>query len=458
MSLFNTHLEKEQILSIIESSHPRFTLLGIGGVSMSSIARILVARGIEVVGYDLAPSPVTTELASSGIPITYDPCDSLLTSTNAIVYSLAIPKTHPAVIRAAEQGIPLISRANLLGVLTLDYSTRITVAGTHGKSTTTALISHILSLASVDHTAICGAPLSCGSPLLLGSRPATVVLEACEYKDSLLCLYPTVGVLTSVELDHTDYFPDLSAVRSSFARYLSACRVCVVSADIPGLDSIRPHHIPSVTFGFSQHSDYCCSDIRVFDTGTAFSVKNRGKTYTASIPMLGAHNCLNATCAIATCALLGISPQISISAISTFSGVHRRLTCLSSNPVPLFYDYAHHPTEISFAISAVKALYSPVTVVFRPHTYTRTRDLLRDLATALRLGDHTLILPVYPARESPIPGIDNFALAKAVGSSASAVDFSSADSAIEQVKEGALLLLGAGDLSPLAVLRTLKVV
>lgn len=447
MSTSNTHFDKSYLRSLLLREGCTLTLLGIGGVSLSAIAQSLALRSVRVKGYDSTPSPITSFLMEQGIFVTFDPLDPTLLKTDAVVYSLAISEDHPTVRGAKARGIPLISRADLLGAILLDFPHRVSVGGTHGKSTTTAILYHLLSCAAHSPTVFCGAPI--GGSCFHKGQGDTVIAEACEYGRSLLCFDSTLAVLTSLELDHTDTYSSISDLRSTFRTFLSRARWALVCTEVQDFEELVDPAVPLTTYGFSPDADFSCQITRFFDTGVAFSIKNNGFTHQAYLPMLGSHNASNATAAVAAAALLGVPLKDSIPHLRSFPGLHRRLTRLNNPHLPTYYDYGHHPTEITEAISALAHLPKPLTVIFRPHTFTRTRDLMDGFASALRLADRSFILPIYPAREAPIQGVTSEALAHRVGMTSAAIDFPEAARLLPTLKDGSLLLIGAGDMSPL---------
>lgn len=359
----------------------------------------------------------------------------------------------------------LISRAQLLGALMSAYPTRISVSGSHGKSTTTAIVERILTEAGRAHTAISGATLSSGAAY--SDEGGDVFLtEACEYKDSFLSLEPTHQIVTSVALDHTDYFESLGDIRRSFITAVRRALIAVVnlddevSADIvrelvgakydtpPGYNDENGGKSPEtvITYGKSAEADFRIHSVRREGEITRFSLTHGSHTYTLTTPLIGEFNLYNIAAAVALADSIGICPDSITRAVGGFLGIERRLSLLGyTQGTAIFYDYAHHPDELRAVITALKERYGTLALIFRPHTYSRTQSLWSDFVGALSLADRVILLDVYPARESAIEGVTSQRLAESVKGALYCPDPTLAAELVFADRYGAIALLGAGE-------------
>jgi len=443
-------LSQKEIRAILSDPSAVIHFVGIGGVSTSSLASLLLARGYRVSGSDNQLSPRLESLRSSGAAIHAGHDPGFVRGSSLVVYSHAISQKNPELIAAHTLGIPSVSRSELLGALMLDYPERIGVSGTHGKSTVTAMLDSILSLASQDPTTLCGADLTCGSPLRMGGD-GILLYEACEYKDSFLDFHPTVAVGLNIEYDHADYFPDLDSLCRSFIKAFSSdLRFCVLNADDAGIDSIIPYVTSrSVTFGRDHTNDYTYKINGFTDHGYGFSLERAGRElFRTELPMIGIHNVYNATAAAVTAIELGVDPMICADALAGFRGIGRRLQRVGERRGrPVYYDYAHHPTEIKVGINALRmSTHGPITVIFQPHTYSRTKALWQDFVRALSLADRVILTDIYPAREDPIEGVSSRALAESIGECATFSSLYDLNRVIDASADGAIVVMGAGDM------------
>ncbi len=431
----------------LETEGARIHFIGILGAGMRPLAELMLARGYTVSGSDLA-SP--ERLLDPRIEFKRGHSPELASLCDLGVVSLAVPEDDPELAAMRSRGIPTVYRAELLGAVTSEFRTAVGVAGSHGKSTVTAMLAY--TLAALSPTVMCGAELPTGSGLMLGGDK-TIVYEACEYRDAFLATHPTVALLLNLELDHTDYFKDIEALRASFFAFASRADLTVYNADDEGLRPVtRRLEGRAVSFGVSPSADY-----RFEITGrgrrTRFTLTHLGVLIGEfSLSLLGDFNIYNAVAALVTASELGLSVTEPVASLSEFSGIPRRLERIGAlGGISVIYDYAHHPTEISAGIRAVRASgASHITAVFRPHTYSRTAALWDDFVDALSLADRVIMLDVYAAREDAIDGIDSARLAAAIGERA--VYAESAEQALyllRQERTDRIILMGAGDLSEL---------
>ena len=447
MSIFNSDFKTEQILSVLKDVEGRVHFIGILGSGMYPLARLLYNRGYKISGSDACAREDNYE-DENGINITR-PWDNLEKDVTMAVYSLAIDEENPEILTARSRGIPLVSRAQLLGAIMSLFATRVSVSGSHGKSTVTALVDHILTTARIAHTTVLGAKLSSGESFVdLGGQ--IFLAEACEYKDSFLRLSPTHQIITSVELDHTDYFKDIDAIRASFLQAARNARHTLINCDdiVASLiaDEIKGEKPDtSLTYGRKNGVDYRACDIEMVGETTRFSVKTRDKTFHLTTSLIGEFNLYNITAAVAMADMLGVDKAEIEKAVESFCSIERRLTLISEiDGVSVYYDYAHHPSEIRAIVGALKERYGRVTLIFRPHTYSRTAALWWDFVTELGRADRVVLLDIYPAREPPIEGVSSERLAPCIKNAV----FSHKNEAVKTAlsyKTDVIALIGAGE-------------
>jgi len=419
---------------------------GICGIGMSGLAQLLHRQGVRVSGVDRDLScPIAEELRAAGIPVLGEDAP-LPGDTGLFVYTAALNPAHPAVRAARARGIPMCSRADLLAGVALPYPRRIAVAGMHGKSTTVGMLARILTDVGENPTVCGGAPLEPGGAAWRAGGQSVFLCEACEYRDSFLSLSPTLSVVTNIDLDHPDWFPDLTAVKRSFSAFLAASATALVGADCPALTEIAPAECR--TFGFSPDADY-----RGVADGDRLTVwEGQERLGTLNLRLHGDYQHQNALAAVGAARMLGVPfPRIA-DALAGFRGIGGRMEEVGTlRGARVFLDYAHHPTEMRAAIGAARRMGRRVLCVFQPHTYTRTRALWDAFRDALRLPDKTVLTDIYPAREPPLPGITSARLAEEAGV-AYAPDFAAAGKLLtEWAQPGdVLLVMGAGSIRDLA--------
>ena len=450
MSIFNSDLTYGEISLALKDVKGSIRFIGILGSGMLPLACLLLGRGYFVSGYDRRAEGEDVELAPGIELSSYTDVD--FDKISLAVYSLAIDENDAEIIAARSHGIPLISRAQLLGALMNEARVRISVSGSHGKSTTTAIIEHILAVAEKSHTAVSGATLHAGKTYIDGGGDIFLA-EACEYKDSFLRLNPTHQLITSVELDHTDYFSSLDDIRASFLTAAERAEVALINIDDRVSRGITEelmekggeHTKNVITYGKSEDADYRLHNIEAVGNITRFSVDHGEEAFELETSLIGEYNLYNITAAVALTHSLGIGNPEIIRAVSTFRPIDRRLSHLACiGGVPILYDYAHHPSELEAVITALKGRYGSVTVIFRPHTYSRTASLWRDFISALCKADFTILLDIYPAREKSIVGVTSQNLAKYIPRSICARMEDAAQIALSH-PSGVIALLGAGD-------------
>lgn len=421
--------------------------IGICGVSMSGLAVMAASRGLRVRGCDRdSTSAVAHLLFRHGISVESE-ANAHPEGAQLSIVTSAVPETAPAVLRAREAHIPLISRAAFLALLMADAPTRVTVSGMHGKSTTVGMLSAILVAAGSDPTVSCGAPLTPRGPTFRLGGGEIFLAEACEYRDAFLSLSPTLAVVTNIDHDHPDYFPDLGAVKSSFLAFMAKAPRVIVGADCAPLSDIAP--TDAMTFGYRDGARLRATD---GEDDACHLLLDREPLGELRLSVAGHYNRLNALAATAAALSLGIPFSTIRAALEGFRGIGRRMEAVGTLAgAQVVLDYAHHPTELRAALEAARGLtHGRLLCVFQPHTYTRTAALWQDFTEVLALSDETLLVDIYPAREPPLPAITSERLARESGAAYAPDLPAAARWAQEKVRAGDLLcLMGAGDIDAL---------
>lgn len=449
-----------KISEVLENAH-RIFFVGIGGISMSSIAFVFHSKGYDVAGSDRAQSNMTRKLQASGIQVYHGHDAQNVLGADAVIYTGAVNAQNPEIAEAQRLGIPLIYRADALGYMMKKYNTRIGVSGSHGKSTCTAMISHVLIASGKDPTVMCGAETAeMGGAYRVG-REGSFVFEACEYKDSFLGFFPNIAVILNIDLDHTDYFVGgLEQIKDSFRKYAAISLACggkvVSNADDENTESALCG-IEKVTYGIT--SDACFKAVNIsYESGYAeFDIFKNGEAFChvhLSVP--GEHNIYNALAAAASCDLAGVSAEDIAAYISDFEGLSRRFEKKGSvNGAQVYIDYAHHPKEIKAAVFAARKLcIGKLVCVFEPHTYSRTHSLFDEFASSFGEADRVIFTDIYAARETNIYGVSSESLAKATPHGEYASSYADAADMVrkEASADDLVIILGAGTVNEIAVL------
>ena len=433
--------------------------IGIGGVSMSGIAETIKYFGINVTGSDWCRSEITDRLIRDGINVTIGSDLEKVKNADLVVYTAAISKEDPELVCAKELNIKTCERAVFLGELTKAFSNTIGIAGTHGKTTTTSLVSLCFIKAGLDPNVQVGAILKQLDGNYRIGNSDYFILEACEYVESFLHFHPKAEIIINIDNDHLDYFKNLDNIKKAFAKYaelLPEDGLLVMNLDDKNSIGINKNTKANVlTFGIDNKSaDFYADNITFDNEGFAtFDVYNKSKffdTFSLSIP--GMHNVLNALSCIALCNFYGISNQVMKEVFASFTGANRRLEYKGSyNNIKIYDDYAHHPTEIKATSSALnKKHFNESWVVFQPHTYSRLLNLLDDFAESLLDFDHIIIADVYAAREKDIFNITSKDLAEKISAKGKSAKYiKSFEEIVKYLKENAkendvILTLGAG--------------
>ena len=434
--------------------------IGIGGISMSGLAEILLEEGFTVSGSDLRHSALTDMLESKGVSIFYTQTAANLTGDiDLVVYTAAIRKDNPEFAAISQKGLPSLTRAQLLGQIMRNYKMSVAVSGTHGKTTTTSMISEILLKAEVDPTLSIGGVLrSIGGNIRVG-KSDYFVTEACEYTNSFLSFYPRIGIILNVEEDHLDFFKDIHEIRESFHKFaalLPRDGVLIVNGEIPALDIItKDLKCRIITYGKNPSNHYYYSDL-TFDKAAhpSFTLHSgSGDTAAVCLNVPGEHNALNAIAAIALSDVLDIPRQTALTALADYHGTDRRFEYKGEiGGVTIIDDYAHHPTEITATLSAAANYpHRRLWCVFQPHTYTRTKAFLPEFARALSLADKIVLADIYAAREKDTLGISSRTLQEEIRKSGKECFYFPSFDEIENfllencINGDLLITMGAGD-------------
>ena len=384
--------------------------IGIGGTSMSGLAEYLLECGFDVSGSDSAHSKYTKHLESRGIRIGYpQKAENIEDTTDVVIFSAAIHPGNPEYDEAANRGIPMLSRAELLGQLMAYYSNAINISGTHGKTTTTSMVADIFLDADLDPAIEIGGMLDdIGGNMRMSKEPDYFIAEACEYTNSFLSFHPTCAIILNVEEDHLDFFKDLDDIRHSFRRFcelLPKGGILIIGSDIKnkeyfyeGLD------LNVITFGLDENADYTAKDI-VFDeyVRASFTVVENGKEAgRVNLGVSGEHNVLNALAAIAAGRAYGVDMETIDRALNRYHGTQRRFDIRGHvNGFTVMDDYAHHPQEVEAVLKTLMRYpHHKIWAIQQPHTYSRTKKFMNEFADVLSLADAVLVLDIFPARET----------------------------------------------------------
>ena len=433
----------------------RVHLVGIGGVSMCPLAEVLRGMGLLVQGSDMSDSDTVKHLRSLGITVSVGHNAENLGDCDLVVRTAAVHDSNPEIAGAVARGIPVYERAQAWGAIMQHYANALCVSGTHGKTTTTSMCTHIFMAAQADPTVMIGGTL----PLLgAGYRVGqgdTIILESCEYCNSFHHFFPTVAVILNVEEDHLDFFKDLRDIEQSFhhfAELVPANGYVIANADNSGaMASVAGLEQPVLTFGLDRPADCTAANLTDVDGAPTFDVMIRGEKYAhVELQVYGRHNVLNALAAASAAYVLGVPAAAVEAGLAAFTGAGRRFEHKGTfHGAEVYDDYAHHPDELHALLSTVKALpYERVIVAFQPHTYTRTAKLFDQFVAELKLADIAIVAEIYAAREQNTLGISSADLCSHIPGS---VYCSTLDKVAQQLRALArpgdlILTVGAGDI------------
>lgn len=393
----------------IDFTHPcHVHFIGIGGISMSGFAELLHSAGFTVSGSDHTESPITKHLEELGIHIVYEQAAANITpDIDFVVYTAAIHPDNPEFAKAKADDLPMMERAEMVGQVMKNYETAIAVAGTHGKTTTTSMLSHILLAGDLDPTISVGGILKALHGNIRIGKSGNFLTEACEYTNSFLKFHPTMGVILNIEAEHLDFFKDIEDIRHSFRQFahlLPENGVLVINADIENYTEITEGlACPYLTYSLTDSScNLFAADVSYDENGYgSFDVLYNGENLgRIALHVVGTHNVSNALAAIGIALSLHIDIEHIKEGLSAFGGTDRRFQYKGDlKGITVIDDYAHHPTEIKASLTAARRLNKPVWCVFQPHTYSRTKAFLKEFAKALSLADNIVLADIYSARE-----------------------------------------------------------
>ena len=430
--------------------------MGIGGISMSSLAAITKTKGHEVTGSDCTATPLTEKLTHTyGIPVYVPQRAENIGDAQMVVYTAAISEENPEFLCAKQKGLPLVPRSVYLGELMRQYDVRIGVSGTHGKSSTTGMLSHVFMQARLDPTVVCGALIPSFEGAYRLGEGEHFIYEACEYKDSFLDFYPSIALWLNMELDHVDYFKSMEQMEQSYIRSAKDAGAVVVNWDdaqirhaAQGLKGVW-----TVKVGVERSDvDYSAQNVKVTGGLASFDLYNESNFLCrVSLNVPGMHHISNALCAAACAHICGVSAEDIGAGLESFGGIGRRFEYKGNkNGVRVYDDYAHHPTEIRVTLQAAREMLDEggrLFCVFQPHTYSRTAGFFEEFVSALSLADELILAPIYAAREQNTYGVCSEDLAQKIDGARVIDDFDAIGALLaREVREKDLVLtMGAGN-------------
>ncbi|MDR1466951.1 MAG: UDP-N-acetylmuramate--L-alanine ligase [Oscillospiraceae bacterium] len=442
-------MDHQNLLDDVKNIH----FIGIGGSGICPLAEILFNKGYDITGSDIYDSETLDRIRSRGIRVFMGHKKENIKKAQLIVYSAAINKQNEELIAAKEQGKLAIERSILLGLITKKYKNFIAVCGTHGKTTTTSMLTQVFLKCGFDPTAIVGGHLKAiGGNSVIG-KSDIVICEACEYVDTFLQLYPSISVILNIEADHLDYFKNIQEIKRSFKKFaFQTTKLLIVNGDDENvLSCAQDANLDVVTFGFEESNNYVAKDFQQEGNGGSFKVYCFGeKIAEISMKVPGKHNAYNALAAICTAHKLGGSMRFISQAISEFSGVHRRFEILKkSNGITIADDFAHHPTEIKVTLKTASQMgFKRIIAVFQPHTYSRTYAFLDEFAKVLSLADRVVLSEILPVREKNTFNISSKHLAEKINNCVLFETFEEISNFVsKEANDGDLVItLGGGDI------------
>ena len=388
--------------------------LGIGGIGMSALARYFVSKGYQVHGYDRTTTSLTAKLENEGMIIHYHEDANLIPAeTGLVIYTPAIPAPNKELLYLQKSGVRMMKRAEVLGMLSSEYQT-IACAGTHGKTTTSSMVSYLMQQSHVECQAFLGGiSRNFNSNLMISEKSPFMVVEADEYDRSFLHLHPYIAIITSIDSDHLDIYKNIASVHEAFSSFTgnivsSGTLIIKKGLDLP-LQTAPECRV--YRYSVNEEADFYASNLNLVDHLYHFDFNYpNGKIENLVLGIPGLYNVENAVAALAASILTGVTPEELSRGLATFKGVKRRFDIrLNENDFVYIDDYAHHPEEINACIRSARAMFPKrkLTGIFQPHLFSRTRDFADEFAKSLSMLDEVLLLPIYPARELPITGIDS---------------------------------------------------
>lgn len=436
-------------------SGKRAHLVGIGGVSMCPLAEVLCKLGVHVQGSDLSDSAAVEHLRSLGIPIAIGHNAQNLGNCDFVIRTAAVHDDNPEISGAVARGIPVYERAQAWGAIMHNYRNALCVSGTHGKTTTTSMCTHIFMAAQKDPTVMIGGIL----PLLHSGyrvgKGDTIILESCEYCNSFLYFYPTVAIILNVEADHLDFFKDLKDIEHSFRKFaqlVPPSGYVIANADDSGaMTALKNLGRPVFTFGLDHKADCTAEKIHEIDFCPVFDVMIHGKKYAhVTLHIHGRHNILNTLAAASAAYVMGLPGSAVEQGLDTFTGANRRFEKKGTfHGADVYDDYAHHPDELHALLESIRELnYKRVIVAFQPHTYSRTQKLFDRFVEELKIPDIVVLAEIYAAREKNTIGISSADLCRNIPGSFYCPTLDKVtDKLAELAQPGDIILtVGAGDI------------
>ncbi|MCI6277349.1 MAG: UDP-N-acetylmuramate--L-alanine ligase [Clostridium sp.] len=389
----------------LKDTNKKVHFIGIGGISMSGLAAILLKNGFKVSGSDMKESEITTRLQQHGAEIHIGHSADNVKNVDLVVYTAAVPSDNPELLFAKNNNIPLMDRAEFLGYIMKGHKYNVAISGTHGKTTSTSMLSHIVLSAELDPTILVGADLDIINGNFRTGESEYFITEACEYKASFLRFFPYIGVILNIDADHLDFYKDIDDIEATFKKFVS-----IIPNDgyaIGNADDFRVKRVletascNTLTFGLNE-GDIVAKDIHFNGRGSSFDVVYKGKElYTIHLHVPGSHNVLNALSAVASSIVLGIDEKAVIEGLEGFKGAHKRFEIKGSkDDITVIDDYAHHPTEIKATLKAAREYpHNKIVSIFQPHTYSRTISLLDEFSESFNDTDELILMDIYAARE-----------------------------------------------------------
>ena len=440
-------LQGESLYTLFEKSKKIF-FVGIGGISMSALAEYCVYLGKEVYGYDRERSEACMKLERVAREIKYCSSPDNASHMDIVVYTSAIPEDNFEIQCALREGLPLVTRSELLGCIMRGYEKRIGVSGMHGKSTVTSLLAHVYEYASKNPTVMCGAVMKeYLSQYKFGGRE-NFIFEACEYKDAFHDFCPTDAIILNIDRDHPDYFKSEEQTVNSFQKYAESAERIFINRDDRLSGKLKLKGKEVISFGISSPADYIAKEISLGEC-TDFTVyKGNSPLARCTMRQSGMHTVYNGLCAFSVAYENGIHKDAIRGALSTFKGSERRLEYYKNTPRGgrIYIDYAHHPREIDATLDSLSRMgYRNVLCVFQPHTFSRTYALYKEFVSSLMKAGELVLTDIYPAREENIYGVSAKELARDTGGEYLR-DFQSVADKIKECKNDAVVIMGAGDI------------
>lgn len=439
----------DHLLDTVKKIH----FIGIGGSGMCPIAEILHTKGYQLTGSDCATSDTLERIKGYGIPVFMGHSADNIKDTELVVYTAAVKKDNPELVAAQEKGIPCIERSVMLGIITRKFKKSIAVSGTHGKTSTTGMLTQILVGSGFDPSAIIGGKLNYIGGNGCAGKSDIVVAEACEYVDTFLQLTPYISIILNIDADHLDYFGTIDNIKKSFNKFAKQTTGSLVinGDDENTIDAVKDVELPKITFGLNENNVYYATNLEIIDN--AFYqydfMHNGEKLCTIELKVPGKHNVYDSLAACSTAHQLGVNPEDIRKNMLEFTGVHRRFEILGKiKGITVADDFAHHPTELTATLTAAKEMgFRKVWAVFQPHTYSRTSMLLDDFAKALKIPDVAIISEILAVREDNIYNIYNTDLGDKVPGSICLDTFSEITKYVcDHAREGDLILtMGGGN-------------